>query len=68
MNYLCLFLTALLLILVALGLFLFGAFFMCRVMEKAYEDARYAQKVDEWYRMAGYRNPGDPKPYVPPTK
>lgn len=51
---------------IALGIFLLGALFMKRIMENAYAYAMYAQRREEYYRLAGYRQPGDPKPYVPP--
>ena len=66
MNYSLVFLGIILVGLMALVIFLLGAFFMRHIMEQAYEDARYAQKVEECYRLAGYQKPGDPKPYVAP--
>ena len=52
--------------LIMVGIFTLGAFFAVRLITDAQDDARYDRLRQEYYMMAGYRNPGDPKPYVPP--
>lgn len=46
--------------------FMTGVWFANRTAKDAREDAEYARLRDEYYRIAGYRCAGDPKPYVPP--
>ena len=48
------------------GIFTLGALFAVRLITDAQDDARYDRLREEYFRMAGYRNQGDPKPYCPP--
>ena len=61
------FVLALILIgLMMVGIFTLGALFGAHLINDAQDDARYDRLREEYYRMAGYRNPGDPQPYFPP--
>lgn len=51
---------------IALVIFIAGVLFGQRLIRNAIDDARYDRLKEEYYRLAGYRRPGDPKPYVPP--
>ena len=48
------------------GVFTLGALFAIRIMTDAQDDARYDRLREEYYRLAGFKQLGDPKPYVPP--
>lgn len=51
--------------LVMTGIFTLGALFALRITTDAHDAEQYDKLREEYYRLAGYRNPGDPKPYVP---
>lgn len=53
-------------VMIAVGIFTLGAFFAHHFIMDAYDEARYDRMQSEWYKVTGYRQPGDPKPYVPP--
>ena len=63
------FFYAVLLILIAglilVGVFTLGMLLAVRLLTDAQDDARYDRLREEYYRLAGFRNIGDPKPYVP---
>jgi len=59
-------LTVALVGLIMVGIFTLGALFAVHLITDAQDDARYDRLRQEYYMMAGYRHPGDPKPYVPP--
>ena len=52
--------------LMMVGLFTLGMIVAVRLMTDAQDDAKYDRLREEYYRLAGFRNMGDPKPYVPP--
>lgn len=64
------FFYAVLLILVAglilVGIFVLGMLFSVRLVTDAEDDARYDRLREEYYRLAGFKNLSDPRPYVPP--
>lgn len=47
------------------GIFTLGALFAIRLTTDAHDEAQYDKLREEYYRLAGYRNSGDPKPYFP---
>ena len=51
---------------IALAIFIAGVLFGRKILRDAIDDACYDRLKEEYYRLAGYRYPGDPKPYVPP--
>ena len=58
-------LTVLLVGLMMTGIFTLGALFAVRLTSDAHEQNQYDRLREEYYRMAGYRHAGDPKPYFP---
>lgn len=52
--------------LMMVGIFTLGALFAIRLTTDAHDEAQYDKLREEYYRLAGYRNPGDQKPYFPP--
>ena len=52
--------------LIMTGVFTLGALFAVRLLADAQDEARYDRLREEYYRLAGFRQLGDPKPYVPP--
>lgn len=48
-------------------MFILGGVYTKNVMLDALDEARQQRTNEEYYRLAGYRQAGDPKPYVPPT-
>ena len=52
--------------LILVGVFTLGMLLAVRLLTDAQDDARYDRLREEYYRMAGFKNLGDPKPYVPP--
>ena len=48
------------------GVFVLGMFVAVRLLTDAQDDARYDRLREEYYRLAQFRNLGDPKPYIPP--
>lgn len=51
---------------ILVGVFVLGMLLAVRLLTDAQDDARYDRLKEEYYRLAGYRNPGDPMPYCPP--
>lgn len=51
---------------VFVGIFVLGMLFAVHLVTDAQDDARYERLREEYYRLAGYKNIGDPRPYVPP--
>lgn len=47
--------------------FILGGLFARHLMFDALDEARQQRVREEYYRLAGYRKVGDPKPYIPPT-
>lgn len=66
MEYVYTVLAVLLVGLMMTGIFTLGALFTVRLTSDAREDDRYDRLREEYYRLAGYRQAGDPKPYFPP--
>lgn len=62
---------------IVLGIFLFcvmsvctfilGGLFARHLIMDALDEARCQRHAEEYYRLSGYQQVGDPKPYVPPT-
>ena len=48
-------------------MFILGGVYTKNVMLDALDEARQQRTNEEYYRLAGYKQAGDPKPYVPPT-
>ena len=66
MNPVYIVLAVLLAGLMMIGIFVLGMLLAVRLLTDAQDDARYDRLKEEYYHLAGYRNPGDPKPYFPP--
>ena len=52
--------------LMMVGLFILGMLFAIRVLTDAQDDAKYDRLREEYYKLAGFKQLGDPMPYVPP--
>ena len=48
-------------------MFILGGVYTKNVLLDALDEARQQRTNEEYYRLAGYKQAGDPKPYVPPT-
>ena len=53
--------------LMSVGVFILGGIFARHLILDSLEEARRQRRAEEYCRLAGYRKPSDPKPYVPPT-
>ena len=47
------------------GIFTLGALFAMHITNDAHEQDDHARMREEYYRLAGYRQASDPKPYFP---
>ena len=47
--------------------FILGGIYARHLMLDALDEARRQRMSEDYYRLAGSRTPGDPRPYVPPT-
>ena len=47
--------------------FVLGGLFARHLIYDSLDEARQQRVSEEYYRLAGYRQAGDPKPYIPPT-
>ena len=47
------------------GIFTLGALFAIRITNDAHEQDDHDRMRDEYYKLAGYRQAGDPEPYFP---
>lgn len=54
--------------LMMVGIFTLGALFAIRIITDAHDESQYDRLREEYYKLAGYRNDGDPKPYFPPRQ
>ena len=54
--------------LMMIGIFVLGMLFAVRLLSDAREQNQYDRLREEYYRLAGYRQQGDPKPYFPPRQ
>ena len=65
MNVFYVVLAVLLTGLMMTGLFTLGALFALRITSDAHEQDEHDRMREEYYKLAGYKRSGDPKPYFP---